>query len=521
MALDIGSSHAAMSGRCDLNSFKDPDGNKLVNGRTYTFDMFYTERATPDSNLKFSTNINIVDEKALTTKGQYLVQHGMESYVDSKTGFGIEREENAILAIGDTVAYSFELLNTRTVPLTNVSFTDDTLGVSISEDNLKLCDPTNNYALSNGAKTEITDIVVAYCTYDATAGVNGDPLTMVSYDTMRSRIIDATTVPTGEIVHFTQLDPGSYGVRISSEDELKTLLKLGIPVNCQMIVYGFKRIMVTEDRPYKNYLESRAYYRRVEVEGTGLVYGDPIPVSGSAYRTLRVPDANSIPEPSAEAVRYVIDFNKPVEIPISDLLKHVYGNKLVSVGNVAGFVPTGTNGDTLRRLPDPLYCESATGGKTFKTAYGTVSRSGDKLTYSLEGFLPEIDRFYGVVEVTGYYVESEGDQVEYHYPYMLVEIQIVPASIMYYETELAAKEFEFGDSSSFLYFDFKNNPADQKRYNSGIYNYANFDSTSPIHWATNMRSVEVDNNTFNVIVSMFGRETSVEFELDQVEVVSQ
>jgi len=493
LALDIGSSHSNKKGRCNLNDFTFQNGSKLKNGETYTFDMFYTERATPDANLKFTTNINIVDEKALTTKGQYLVQHGMESYVDSKTGFGIEREENAILAIGDTVAYSFELLNTRTVPLTNVSFTDDTLGVSISEDNLKLCDPENNYALSNGAKTEITDIVVAYRTYDATAGVNGDPLTMVSYDTMVPRIIDATTVPTGEIVQFTQLDPGSYGVRISSEEDLKTLLKLGIPVNCQMIVYGFKRIMVTEDRPYKNYLESRAYYKRVEVEGTGLVYGDPIPVSGAAYRTLRVPDVNSIAKPTAEAERYVIDYNKPVEMPIKDLTKHVYGNNQVAVGKLVGFVPTGSNGDVLRRLPDTLYCESESGGKTFKTAYGTVSRSGDKLTYSLEGFLPEIDCFYAVVEVTGYYVKSESDQIEYHYPYILVEIQVIPASIMYYETELAAKEFEFGDSSSFLYFDFKNTPADQKRYNSVIYNHANFDSISPIRWVTNMQSVEMDN----------------------------
>ena len=36
-----------------------------------------------------------------------------------------------------------------------------------------------------------------------------------------------------------------------------------------------------------------------------------------------------------------------------------------------------------------------------------------------------------------------------------------------------------------------------------------------------VENIEVDNNTVNVIVSMFGRETSVEFELDQVEVVSQ
>ena len=34
-------------------------------------------------------------------------------------------------------------------------------------------------------------------------------------------------------------------------------------------------------------------------------------------------------------------------------------------------------------------------------------------------------------------------------------------------------------------------------------------------------SIDVDNNAVNVIVSMFGRETSVEFELDMIEVVSQ
>ena len=36
-----------------------------------------------------------------------------------------------------------------------------------------------------------------------------------------------------------------------------------------------------------------------------------------------------------------------------------------------------------------------------------------------------------------------------------------------------------------------------------------------------VESIEVDKNTVSVIVSMFGRETPVEFELDQIEVVSQ
>ena len=36
-----------------------------------------------------------------------------------------------------------------------------------------------------------------------------------------------------------------------------------------------------------------------------------------------------------------------------------------------------------------------------------------------------------------------------------------------------------------------------------------------------VESIDLDKNAVNVIVSMFGRETTVEFELDQVEVISQ
>ena len=36
-----------------------------------------------------------------------------------------------------------------------------------------------------------------------------------------------------------------------------------------------------------------------------------------------------------------------------------------------------------------------------------------------------------------------------------------------------------------------------------------------------VESLEVEKNSVNVVVSMFGRETPVEFELDQVEPISQ
>ena len=42
-----------------------------------------------------------------------------------------------------------------------------------------------------------------------------------------------------------------------------------------------------------------------------------------------------------------------------------------------------------------------------------------------------------------------------------------------------------------------------------------------ISFTGTVESIEVENNSVNVVVSMFGRETTVEFELDQVELISQ
>ena len=491
LALDIGSSHVAMNGRCDLNQLGSK-GINLVEGQIYTFDMFYTERATPDANLFFKTNIKIVDDQAFTSKGQYMEHHGMVNRVNSTTGMGVELEENAMVAIGDTVGYSFELLNTRTVPLTNVSFTDTSLGVDISKDSLKLCDSTNNYALTNGAKTLITDIVVTYRTYNSNK-VNEDNLTMLSYSSMLSKIRQVTAEPTGSATQFTQLDPGSYGVRISSEGELKTLLELGIPVNCQMAVYGFKRTMVKEDLPYQNTVQSLAYYKRVTTEGTGLVYGDPIPVSGTATRTIRVPDVSAITPPTADAERYVIDYNKPVDIPIEDLTKHVYTNNYVSSGELLGFVADGTNGAILRRIPQTLYCDKASGSKTLETSYGTVTRSGNTLTYTLDGFLSDIDRFYAVIAIIGMYAKGDDGQ-KYEYPCILVEVQVIPATNMYYETDLASEEFTTAAPNQGIFFDFKNEAADQTRYNSAPYGYANFDLTDKKRWLPNSAVTDVQVN---------------------------
>ena len=41
------------------------------------------------------------------------------------------------------------------------------------------------------------------------------------------------------------------------------------------------------------------------------------------------------------------------------------------------------------------------------------------------------------------------------------------------------------------------------------------------NFPASVEAIDVDKNQVSVVVSMFGRETSVDFELDQIEVVSQ
>ncbi|MBP3412772.1 MAG: fibro-slime domain-containing protein [Oscillospiraceae bacterium] len=490
LAVDLGSSHAPKDGSMQLNDFRKQDGTALVNGQVYSFDMFYTERATGDSNFAFTTNIKLFDPDATTSKGQYLLTHNGESQVGN-TGFGTELAENSEVSIGDTVAYSFELLNTRPQPLTNVSFTDNTLGVDISKDSIKLCDPTDNYALTKGAKTEITDLMVVYRSYDAQSGVDRSAPELLGYSTMKQRLEAANTAANGMITDFSPLSPGSYRIKLSSEAELKALLEIGIPMNCQMIVYGFKRNMVKTDLFYKNTLTSLAYYRRFNVEGE--LYGSPVSVSGTAERSIRVPDVESIARPTAEAERYVIDYNKPLQISIEDLTKHVYSNRKVTVGKLLGFSLTGPNGGLPPYIPTDLACDKPTGSKDLETPCGTVTRNGDTLTYTLNGFLSQIDRFYAAIELDGMYYLSNGQQKEY--PCIMVELQIIPAATMYYEPNGAAREFTNEDSfCDYLFFDFRNDPLDQERYSTGLYGGINFDDGETVHWRGNsgVRAITMD-----------------------------
>lgn len=57
LAIDNGGTHLATPGYVDLSKITDKKGDKLVEGETYDFDMFFCDRRTTMSNMTFKTNI--------------------------------------------------------------------------------------------------------------------------------------------------------------------------------------------------------------------------------------------------------------------------------------------------------------------------------------------------------------------------------------------------------------------------------------------------------------------------------
>ena len=64
LVLDMGGVHEKAEGAVNLDTIgQDDDALKLKEGKEYTFQMFYTERNAPSSNLKIRTSINLSEEK--------------------------------------------------------------------------------------------------------------------------------------------------------------------------------------------------------------------------------------------------------------------------------------------------------------------------------------------------------------------------------------------------------------------------------------------------------------------------
>ncbi len=452
MALDIGGAHAALGGRINLNDIAASHG--LVDGAIYDFDMFYAERHTTASNLKFSTNIRIVDTDTITTLGQYAA-----APVDS-VGRGQALEEDALVNVGDTVIYSYELRNTRDVPVYNISFENPTIGSTLTPDTITLYNPD----LTNGAATNLTDLILFYTVVnDEGVESTATPQT-VAYSTISSTLTEA--------VNNNKALTQNYKVTISSADHLRALLALGLPVNCKLSIYGFKRSTVEGDKPHTNTLSSLCYYtRQGNNEGSGV--GEEFSVYGSASRKIHV----ASPLPKAEVQELVLDYGKAVQIPVERIRQEIYTEGLASVTGFVGLITSGTHGELLTQAPPQLRCTTA--GDTLTGKTGTFLRTETGLEFELSDFMEEMETVFLVYALDGCEeVNGTNSSVEYHY--MPVELRLIPATTMYYETDFAPNVFDLRSEEDFLFFDFTDKTVDRGRYGHDAYGDLNYDL--PENW---------------------------------------
>lgn len=130
--LDMGGAHAISKCGINLNDVQELCG--LKDGEAYDFDFYYMERHGTAANFGIETNIKIVDPSMLTEKSAY--QNGQA------VGY------NGFVNPNQPVTYSFKLSNNGDAQIQNLTFKDDDIGVTLTEDEIALNSETTIANLS-------------------------------------------------------------------------------------------------------------------------------------------------------------------------------------------------------------------------------------------------------------------------------------------------------------------------------------------------------------------------------------
>lgn len=136
--LDLGGGHAISKAGIKLNDMKSTLG--LVDGEVCDFDFYYMERGGGAGNFGIETNMKIVEPSMITNKLGF--QNGVT------TGY------NGFVDPSKNVGYGFELTNSGNEPITNLTFTDASIGVTLTKDKITLNSRSNiaeMYAIVYGA----------------------------------------------------------------------------------------------------------------------------------------------------------------------------------------------------------------------------------------------------------------------------------------------------------------------------------------------------------------------------------
>lgn len=416
LAMDLGGAHAHCDDEIYLNDIAADLG--LVEGGIYTFDMFYAERHTTQANLEFKTNIKIMDTMSTTSKSQY----------DVNTGESIPY--GAIVDADTTVAYSFNLLNLRSVNVIDISFIDESLGTNLSKNKITLYDSNK----TNGATTTITDILVYYRTYDRPASSEVGTLNS-SVPILKSVSEMISLINTANKNNYSSLSAGTYLVQIKTEEELKLLLETGLPIDTQISIYGFKRNVVETDRPYINTVTSRAYYISNNKRNA---------LNGIASQKITVLNSFKVP---TDKEQIVMDFGKDIETTISKLDQNIQLND-GAVAKFYGITTSGYHNQIRTSVSSGIFTAKDTAINSVN-GYGNYylvgeNKTVDEIKFELKKMLSNVEKAYAVYEI----VDNALIDTDYEKYYVLVEIDIIPASIMYYETDFADGVFNTSTPSN-------------------------------------------------------------------------
>lgn len=394
---EIGGTHSPADSAVSLNgAIAQKLG--LQDGDICTFDMYLAERHISGINLNLRTNIEMMPVGIATDKVQYqYTQPGV---------IGEEIREGGVVADNTKVGYGFKLLNRCDHGAVDLTFKDDNLNVHLTPD-----------ALSLGGKADVEDLILIYRTYDPHSNViySGEPVAQ-SYDSFKSRLIAAvedmsTIVPMGE---------GAYKLTGLTEAQIKELLRIGLPASVQISVYGFCQTVSSSVGGYTNVVNTTC--RPIAYRQADGSFAYEAPLSGFATRNLNVQTLNTV---TAEPLQIVIDYGKPVVFTEAEVLKCVtYDPMDVSI-SLKGFLKTGKHGAIVFRDPAELFlCEE---NSELSTDNGVYDKSRDSVRFTPIGMLEEIDRIYAMVRVDDVYLGGGW--------YLTVAIEIIPATLMYYEAE--------------------------------------------------------------------------------------
>ena len=391
---DIGGIHGNVTKTEYLNNWAATLG--LEEGQVCRFDMFHAERHTSGINFSLSTNIQIMDETAVTD----ITLHDPESDQSLLSGVALNT--------GEEIAYAFSVQNFGVIPVNELKFVDTAIGVTL--------DSTRDTITLN-SRTSVQDLTLIYQGYDPYANdlYDGSPETISDYNTMYNLILAAMQNPEESEMPLC----GAYRYVPKSQSELISLLKLGIPVACKLTLKGFRYAV-----PKGEFINSLSTFCTPVRYTASTFVPEADPVTGVASVTVNGMDLSSITLQKPYSV--VLDYGKPVEMnpnATGTFIKLGNGMHMEYVGSTFN----GEHGQIRGKQPINLTFTAA--GQSYESDYGIFEMvDGDTLRYTPKGFIEAVDTFYAVYKIT---LDGQAD----FKAFLLTAVEFLPAHMVYYEAE--------------------------------------------------------------------------------------